>query len=86
MATVTAVEAEAKFSALLDRVARGEEIVITKDEKPVARLVPEQPPRDLAKVREAVQEMTDLQERMRKRGMEPLTVEEILSARDEGRK
>jgi len=40
MTTVGATEAPAKFPELLDRVARGEEIVITRDGKPAARLVP----------------------------------------------
>ena len=35
-----AFEAKNKFSALLDRVERGEEIVITRHGQPVARLVP----------------------------------------------
>ena len=37
---VGAFEAKTHLSALLDRVARGEEIVITKHGRPVARLVP----------------------------------------------
>lgn len=41
MTTVGAFEAKTHLSALLDRVARGEEIVITKHGKAVARLVPE---------------------------------------------
>jgi prevent-host-death family protein len=41
MVTVTAVQAKTRFGELLDRVARGEEIVITRHEKAVARLVPE---------------------------------------------
>ena len=39
MTTVGAFEAKTHLSALLDRVARGEEVVITKHGKPVARLV-----------------------------------------------
>ncbi|MGD0913051.1 MAG: type II toxin-antitoxin system prevent-host-death family antitoxin [Terracidiphilus sp.] len=35
-----AFEAKNKLGALLDRVERGEEIVITRHGKPVARLVP----------------------------------------------
>jgi prevent-host-death family protein len=38
--TVGAFEAKTKFSALLERVRAGEEITITRHEKPVARLVP----------------------------------------------
>ena len=40
MATVGAFEAKTKLSELLDRVAAGEEIVITRHGKPAARLVP----------------------------------------------
>lgn len=43
MTTVGAIEATAKFSELLDRVGQGEEIVITRDGKPAARLVPPEP-------------------------------------------
>jgi prevent-host-death family protein len=39
MITVGAFEAKTRLSALLDRVAAGEEVVITKHGKPVARLV-----------------------------------------------
>jgi prevent-host-death family protein len=40
MTTVGAFEAKTKLSELLDRVERGEEIVITRRGKPAARLVP----------------------------------------------
>ena len=39
MITVGAFEAKAHLSSLLERVAEGEEVVITKHGKPVARLV-----------------------------------------------
>lgn len=39
MLTVGAFEAKTHLSTLLDRVAAGEEVVITKHGKPVARLV-----------------------------------------------
>lgn len=42
--TVGAFEAKTKFSELLERVSKGEEITITKHEKPVARLVPFEKP------------------------------------------
>ena len=41
MTTIAAFEAKTKFGELLDRVIAGEEIVITRHEKPVARIVPE---------------------------------------------
>ena len=41
MREVGAFEAKNKLAALLDLVERGEEVVITRHGKPVARLVPE---------------------------------------------
>lgn len=43
MRTVQVVEAKAKFSALLASVEAGEEVLITRHGKVVARLVPENP-------------------------------------------
>ncbi len=43
MGIVTAVEAKARFGELLERVSRGEEIVITRHDKPDARFVQEGP-------------------------------------------
>jgi prevent-host-death family protein len=40
MITVGAFKAKTHFSALLERVTGGEEILITKHGKPIARLVP----------------------------------------------
>lgn len=40
MTSIGALEAKTRLSELLDRVARGEEIMITRDGKPAARLVP----------------------------------------------
>ena len=37
---IAAYEAKTHFSALLERVARGEQVVITKHGRPIARLVP----------------------------------------------
>jgi len=37
---ITSTEAKAKLLALLDRVAAGDEVEITKHGRPVARLVP----------------------------------------------
>ena len=42
--SVGAFEAKTKFSELLERASQGEEITITKHEKPVARLVPFEKP------------------------------------------
>ena len=45
MSKVTAFEAKTRFGELLERVSRGEEVVITRHDKVVARLVPEGPQR-----------------------------------------
>jgi prevent-host-death family protein len=54
MDEVGAFEAKNRLGALLDRVERGEEIVITRRGKPVAKLVPAGPGFDKAKARRAV--------------------------------
>jgi prevent-host-death family protein len=41
VASISAFDAKTRFGALLKRVARGEEVVITRHDKPVARIVPE---------------------------------------------
>jgi prevent-host-death family protein len=47
-------EAKNRLGALLDRVERGEEIIITRRGKPVAKLVPAEPNFDRASARRAV--------------------------------
>jgi prevent-host-death family protein len=86
MTSVSAVEAKTRFGELLERVMRGEEVVITRHEKPVARLVPEGRP-DLKQVRQAVADLRDLQRRIAARtaGRPKLTYAEIKSAVAEGR-
>jgi prevent-host-death family protein len=46
MKTVGAFEAKTHFSQLLDRVANGERVTITRHGEPVAQLVPARPARD----------------------------------------
>ena len=43
MATVTLQEAQATLSDLIHRLTPGEEVVITENDRPVARLVPAAP-------------------------------------------
>jgi prevent-host-death family protein len=45
MLTVTLVEAKTRLSELLDRVAAGEEIVITRHGRPAARIAAVSPPK-----------------------------------------
>ncbi len=86
MATVTAFEAKTRFGELLERVSRGEEIVITKHDKPVARIVPEGNPR-LERVQQAVRDLNALRREIgKRRGFKPLTDKEIKDAINEGRR
>jgi len=54
MTEVGAFEAKNTLGALLDRVAQGEEIVITRHGKPVARLIPNVGRIDRAQAKAAV--------------------------------
>ena len=87
MASVTAFEARTRFGQLLERVVRGEEVVITRHEKPVARLVPEGRA-SLASVRGAAAGLRALQKRIAKRtsGQSKLSLDDIQSAVKEGRR
>jgi prevent-host-death family protein len=87
MATVSAFEAKTRFGQLLERVARGEEVVITKHDKPVARLIPEGRA-SLESVRHAVADLRELrnQIRTRTRGKSNVSFAEFKSAVEEGRR
>jgi prevent-host-death family protein len=60
MTEIAAFEAENHLAALLDRVERGEEVVITRRGKPVARLVPAHPDIDRDTAREAVRRIREM--------------------------
>jgi len=84
MGNVSAFEAKTRFGELLDRVAKGEEVVITRHDKPVARLVPEGAHR-LDDVRLAVAGLRELQQRIRRRSKAKLSKRDVRKAIDEGR-
>lgn len=84
MARITAHEAKTRFGALLERVANGEEFVITRHDKPVARLIPEEAAR-LNDARRSVQGLRQLQQRIRQRSTAKLSDREVRSAVPEGR-
>jgi len=85
LSTVTALEAKTRFGELLDRVSSGEEIVITRHDKPVARIVPEGRS-SVRQIREAAIELKALRQQMkRRRGFRPITDKEIRKAIEEGR-
>ena len=86
MGTITAFEAKTRFGELLDRVAQGEEVVITRHDKAVARMVPEGVP-SLENVRQTVAGLLALQQQImaRGKGRLKLTDAEVRSAIAEGR-
>lgn len=77
---VGAYEAKTKFSQLLERVAAGEEITITKHGNPVARLIPAQSIPSVESRKEAIQKMRELASRNR---LEGLRIQDLIA---EGRK
>jgi antitoxin (DNA-binding transcriptional repressor) of toxin-antitoxin stability system len=58
MSTITVEVAQAQLAELIEKMQPGEEIVITRDDKPVARLIGEQqsprPPRKLGTLKGTV--------------------------------
>lgn len=86
MIKVTALEAKNRFGKLLDRVARGEEVVVTRHDKPVARLIPAEG-RQLSTVRQAVAGLKELQARIRARTRGKISISDVeaRSAIEEGR-
>lgn len=86
MATVTAFEAKTRFGELLKRVTRGEEVVITRHDKPVARIVPEGS-RGGPRGRRAADDVLSLQKAIGRRTKTmKLSDAEVRSAIEEGRR
>jgi prevent-host-death family protein len=82
MATVGAFEAKTHFGQLLQRVERGEEIVITRRGKEVARLVPAAIKHDKDA---AMAVFRRLRERARRAGVGKFEWAEWRAYRDQGR-
>jgi prevent-host-death family protein len=80
MREIQASEAKAHLPQLLDDVERGETLIITRHGRAIARIVPEVDRRQ-EEVDRAIASIRALRERNRR-----VTVEELLSARDEGRR
>ena len=80
MRRVDTSEARTHLSALLDEVARGETIIITRHGSPVARLTPPEAPRRETAVA-AARTLRDLRKRV---GW--ATTEDILELRNQGRR
>lgn len=73
-------DTETNLSKLLDDVERGATVVITRDGRPVARVIPESDQRQ-AKIKQAIEELKAF-----RRTMPKISIEELLSMRDEGRR
>lgn len=84
MADIGAFEAKNTLGGLLDRVAQGEEITISRRGKPVAKLMPAESSRDPAKARAAAGHLRALAAELADRGA--VTLAEIKIWRDTGRR
>jgi prevent-host-death family protein len=83
MKAIQASEAKTHFLRLLDDVERGQSVIVTRRGKPIARIVPacvsvEERRETIGKAMASILEI-------RKR-TKPVSIEEILTARDEGRR
>jgi antitoxin (DNA-binding transcriptional repressor) of toxin-antitoxin stability system len=86
MQTFEAAEAGESFVKLLDDVRRGQTVLIELDGRPVARLSPERPfalddEVEQRKVEEAMASILEIRKRTK-----PVSIEELLASRDEGRR
>jgi prevent-host-death family protein len=79
---IGAFEAKNKLSSLLERAERGEETVITRRGKPVARLVPFHGKTNREKARKAAEGLRSLARELK---LGPFDWEEWKKYRDEGR-
>jgi prevent-host-death family protein len=84
---VGAFEAKNTLGTLLDRVEQGEEIVITRHGKPVARLVPNAGSADRTQARAAFERIRERSRLLHERNKdkEPLDWPTLKKWRDEGR-
>jgi prevent-host-death family protein len=80
MREIQASEAKTHLPRLLDEVERGETLIITRHGRAIARIVPEAD-RQQVKIDEAMDAIRNLRRRTGR-----IRVDELLSARDEGRR
>lgn len=83
MRKIAATELKANLAAVLGDVERGEVIEITRHGKTIARLEPQREQSEAERRRLAVERMIEWRKTL---PPSRLTVDDILSARDEGRK
>lgn len=80
MRKIQASDAKARLPQLLDEVERGETLIITRHGRAIAKIVPEMDRRQ-EEVDRALASIRELRKRTRK-----VSIEEIFSAKKEGRK
>lgn len=80
-------EARNRFSELVEAAERGEETVVLKHGKPVAKLVPIATAPDLAAMRQrALDDLAALRQRTVQQVGGPFTHDELIAARDNGKR
>ena len=80
-------EARNRFSELVEAAERGEETVVLKHGKPVAKLVPIATTPDLAAMRQrALDDLAVLRQRTVQEVGAPFTHDELIAARDNGKR
>lgn len=84
--TVGAYEAKTHLSSLLDRVEHGESLTITRNGKPIARLVPAAVRPDATAGASVADELRKLREQLRAEGIGPFSHDEIVGLIRQGRK
>lgn len=79
MQTIQASEAKTHFLRILDDIEHGESVIVTRHGKRIARIIPEIEI-DQERVQKAFESILEIRKRTK-----PVSLEEILSMRDEGR-
>ncbi len=81
---------KAHFASLLDQVEGGAEVAITRHGKRIARLVPETIGYNQRAAERAWENMQRLKQEVaedwKRRGLKPLTIDEIIAMKNEGRR
>jgi prevent-host-death family protein len=87
MTTIGAFEAKNTLGSLLDRVERGEEIVITRHGRAVARMVPNTPRVDQAQAKSAFERIRERAQFLKKTKTKRATSDwpSLKKLRDQGR-
>jgi antitoxin (DNA-binding transcriptional repressor) of toxin-antitoxin stability system len=84
MQAIPISEAETDFRSLLEKVEHGETVLIERDGRPIVCMSPSlqgEAQIDGERVRQAIAEMKKIRKRTK-----PVSLEEIFSSRDEGRR